>query len=239
MALPRIATPSYKIELPSTEKEIEIRPFVVKEEKLLVLAMESQDNNEITHAIKNVLQACILTPGVNVETLPTFDIEYLFLMIRGKSVGEEIEVNVIAPDDEITEVPVKISIYDIKVHKQDDHNPEVILDDKLRMRMKYPSLSQFIDNNFIAEDTSNVEKTFGVIASCIDTIYNEEDAWAASDYTDKELTEFIEQLSSTQFKQIEKFFETMPKLSHEVKFKNPKTKKVNKVVLEGLNSFFS
>jgi len=239
MPLPKIATPSYVVELPSTQKDIEIRPFIVKEEKLLVLAMESQDTNEISHAIKNVLQACILTPNIKVDELPTFDIEYLFLMIRGKSVGEEIEVNVIAPDDGVTEIPVKISIYDIKVTRNEDHNSIIQLDDKLSMKMKYPSLSQFIDQNFITDGDSNVEKTFGLIASCIDTIFNEEDAWAASDYSDKDLQEFVEQLSSKQFKQIEKFFETMPKLSHKVKVKNPNTKKTSEVVLEGLNSFFS
>ena len=238
MPLPTISTPTYELELPSTEKLIKYRPFLVKEEKLLVLALETEDTKEISNAIKAVLKNCIQTRGVKIESLPTFDIEYLFLNIRGKSVGEEIEVNLIAPDDGETSVPVKINIDDIKVQKKKDHTNKIKLDDNLMMEMKYPSLDQFIKSNFdISEST--MDQSFELIASCVDKIYNEEEVWVAADVTKKELVEFLEQMNSIQFKQIEKFFETMPKLSHEITFVNPKTKVESTVVLEGLSSFFA
>ena len=148
MPLPKIATPTYELELPSTGKTVKYRPFLVKEEKVLVIALESEDTKQITNAIKAVLKSCVLTKGIKVETLPTFDIEYLFLNIRGKSVGEELEVNIICPDDEKTQVPVSIDLDDIKVEKSDDHTNKIKLDDNLMMEMKYPSLDQFIKNNF-------------------------------------------------------------------------------------------
>jgi hypothetical protein len=237
MPLPKIATPYYDLELPSTEQKIEYRPFLVKEEKLLVLAMESQNQKQITKAIKEVLSSCIRTE-LNVETLPTFDIEYLFLNIRGKSVGEDIELKILAPDDEVTEIPIMINIDDIKVQKNKDHNRDIDLGDGLMMRMKYPSLSQFISDNFDFEDGSNIEKTFDLVAACIETVYNEDEAWSTTDCTKKEMDEFLEQLNSKQFQDIEKFFSTMPKLSHTISIKNPKTKKKSEVILEGLSSFF-
>ena len=148
MPLPKIATPTYELDLPSTGETIKYRPFLVKEEKLLVLALESEDTKQITNAIKAVLKSCIQTKGIKIETLPTFDIEYLFLNIRGKSVGEEIEVNVICPDDEETQVPVSINIDDIQIEVTDDHDNKIQLDDSLMMEMKYPSLEEFIKNNF-------------------------------------------------------------------------------------------
>jgi hypothetical protein len=239
MPLPTIATPTYELELPSTGQKIKYRPFLVKEEKLLVLALEGEDTKEISNAIKAVLKNCIQTRSVKVETLPTFDIEYLFLNIRGKSVGEEIDVNLIAPDDGETSVPVKISVDEIKVRKNPEHNKQIKLDDSLIMEMKYPSLDQFIKSNFDISNETNVNQSFELIASCIDKIYNEEEVWSASDVTKKELVEFLEQMNSSQFKQIEKFFETMPRLSHEITFVNPKTKVESTVVLEGLSSFFA
>jgi hypothetical protein len=237
MPLPKIATPTYELELPSTKQKIKFRPFLVKEEKLLVLALESEDTKHITTAIKTVIKNCISTRGIKVEELPTFDIEFLFLNIRGKSVGEEVEVNIIAPDDGETSIPIKIDLEEIKVVENPDHNKQIKLDDELMMEMKYPSLDQFIKNNFDFED-NNVDKSFELIASCVDTIYNEEEVWSTADVTRKEVIEFLEQMSSTQFKQIEKFFETMPKLSHTVEVKNPATKVKSTVVLEGLSSFF-
>ena len=238
MPLPTIATPTYELELPSSEKKIKYRPFLVKEEKLLVLALESEDTKEISNAIKAVLKSCIQTRGVKVETLPTFDIEFLFLHIRGKSVGEELEVSLIAPDDGVTAVPVKINIDDIKVHREEGHDKKIKLDDNLLMEMKYPSLDQFIKNNFDFDDDASIDKSFEVIASCIDKIYNEEEVWSTSDCTKKELMDFLDQMNTMQFKLIEKFFETMPKLSHTVKLKNPETKVESEVVIEGLASFF-
>ena len=239
MPLPKIATPTYQLELPSTGKTISYRPFLVKEEKVLVIALESEDTKQITSAIKAVLKGCILTKGVKVETLPTFDIEYLFLNIRGKSVGEELDVTLICPDDEETEVPVKIDLDDIKIQKNDDHTNKVKLDDNLMMELKYPSLDQFIKSNFDFKETNQMDQSFALIASCIDKIYNEEEVWATADCTKKEVNEFLESMNSSQFKEIEKFFETMPKLSHTIKVTNPKTGVESDVVLEGLASFFA
>ena len=238
MPLPKIATPTYELELPSTEQPVNYRPFLVKEEKLLVLALESEDTKQITTAIKAVLKSCVLTKGIKVEHLPTFDIEYLFLHIRGKSVGEEIEVNITCPDDEKTQVPITLNLDDIKVQKNDNHNNQIKLDDNLMMELKYPSLDQFIKNNFDFDEKNQMEQSFDLIGTCIDKIYNEEEVWATADCTKKEVKDFLESMNSSQFKDIEKFFETMPKLSHTIKVTNPKTKVENEVVLEGLASFF-
>ena len=238
MPLPKISTPTYELELPSTGKTIKYRPFLVKEEKLLVLALESDDSKEITNAIKAVLKDCIQTRGVKVETLPTFDIEYLFLNIRGKSVGEDIEVSVLCPDDGETYAEVQISIDEIEVVKDEEHNKQIRIDDKLMMEMRYPSLDQFVKSNFSFND-NQVDQSFDLIASCVDKIYSEEEAWTSDDFTKKEVIEFLEQMNSSQFKDIESFFTTMPKLRHEVEVLNPKTKKSSKVVLEGLASFFA
>jgi hypothetical protein len=239
MPLPKISTPTYELELPSTGEPIKYRPFLVREEKLLVLALESENTKDITTAIKTVIKNCIQSKGIKVESLPTFDIEYLFLNIRGKSVGEEIEVNLICPDDNDTTVLTKIAIDDIKVEKNEEHTNKIKIDDNLMMEMKYPSLDQFIKSNFDFSSGNNMEQSFDLIVSCIDKIYNEEEVWSASDVTKKELVDFLDQMNSNQFKQIEKFFETMPKLRHEVKLTNPNTKVESKVVLEGLSSFFA
>ena len=238
MPLPTIVTPTYELELPSTGKKVKYRPFLVKEEKLLVLALETESTKDISNAIKTVLKNCIQSRGVKVENLPTFDIEFLFLNIRGKSVGEEVEVNLIAPDDEETQVPVTISIDDIKIQKSEEHNSKVKLDDTLMMEMKYPSLDQFIKSNFDFTEEVSMDQSFDLIASCIDKIYNEEEVWSTADCTKKEVKDFLEQMNSMQFKEIEKFFDEMPKLSHSVTFTNPKTKVESTVVLEGLASFF-
>jgi hypothetical protein len=239
MPLPKISTPTYELELPSTEQKIKYRPFLVKEEKLLVLALESEDTKQITNAIKTVIKNCIETKNIKVESLPTFDIEYLFLNIRGKSVGEEIEVNIICPDDEETIVPIKINVDDIQVQKNPEHINKIKLDDSIMMEMKYPSLEQFIKSNFDLSADSTMDQSFELIGSCIDKIYTEEEVWVAADVTKKELMDFLDQMNTNQFKQIEKFFETMPKLSHKIKVKNPNTEVESEVVLEGLSSFFA
>ena len=240
MPLPKIATPSYELELPSTGKTIQYRPFLVKEEKLLVIALESEDTKQITNAIKAVIRACILTKGVKVESLPTFDIEYLFLNIRGKSVGEDIDGHLICPDDNETEVSVSVSLDDIKVQKPEGHSNQIKLDNNLMMELKYPSLNEFIKNNFDPNDTSKnpMDQSFDLIGSCINKIYNQEEVWAAADCSKKEITDFLDSMNSSQFKEVEKFFETMPKLTHTIKVFNPKTKVESDVVLEGLASFF-
>ena len=238
MPLPKIATPTYELELPSSGQSIKYRPFLVKEEKVLVIALESEDNKQITNAIKAVLKSCVLTKGIKVEKLPTFDIEFLFLNIRGKSVGEELEVNIICPDDETTQVPVSIDLDDIQVQKNDEHTTKVKIDDDIMMEMAYPSLDQFIKNNFDFDEKNAMAQSFDLIAQCIDKIYTVEEVWASADCTKKEMSEFLESMNSTQFKSIEKFFETMPKLSHTINVTNPKTKVKSEVVLEGLASFF-
>ena len=238
MPLPKISTPSYELVVPSTKKKIKYRPFLVKEEKILIMAMESQDSKQIANAIKDVLSACILTRGMKVNDFSTFDIEYLFLNIRGKSVGEEVEVMVTCPDDGETQVPTTINLDEIMVQINKDHSPDIKLDSEYTLRMKYPSMDEFIKTNFNVDGTVNVDDTFKLIASCVDQVYSEDESWAGADCTKKELSDFVESLNSKQFKDIEKFFDTMPKLSHTVKVTNPKTKKENEIVLEGLQSFF-
>lgn len=239
MPLPKISTPTYELTLPSTGKKIKYRPFLVKEEKILILALESQDQKQIINAVKNTLRDCIQTRGIKVDSLPTFDIEYLFLNIRGKSVGEAVDVIVVCPDDEKTTVPVKIYIDEIAVEKDEDHSRDIDLNGNLTLRMKYPSLGEFVKTNFeISEDRDELEQSFEIIASCIDIIFDAEDSWSAADCTKKELLTWLEGLSSGQFKEIEKFFETMPKLTHTIKVTNPNTKVESEVKLEGLQSFF-
>ena len=240
MPLPKIATPSYELELPSTGKTIIYRPFLVKEEKLLVIALESEDTKQITNAIKAVIRACILSKGIKVEALPTFDIEYLFLNIRGKSVGEDLDVKLICPDDNQTEVNVNINLDDIQVQKPEGHSNKIKLDNNLMMELKYPSLNEFIKNNFDPNDArvNAMEQSFDLIGSCISKIYNEDEVWVAADCSKKEINDFLDSMNSNQFKEIESFFETMPKLTHVVNVTNPKTKVKSDVVLEGLASFF-
>ena len=239
MPLPTIVTPTYELTLPSNGKKIKYRPFLVKEEKVLVIALESEDNKQITTAIKSVLKNCILSKGIKVEDLPTFDIEYLFLNIRGKSVGEDLEVNIICPDDEKTQVPVTIALDEIEVQKDDNHTNKIKIDDSIMMEMKYPSLEQFIKNNFDFNEKNMMDQSFDLIATCIDKVYTEDEVWTAADCTKKEMRDFLEQMNSQQFKEIETFFETMPKLSHTINVTNPKTKVKSDVVLEGLSSFFA
>ena len=238
MPLPKIATPTYELVLPSSNKKIKYRPFLVKEEKILILAMESQDSTQIANAVKDVISHCIITRGIKVDKLSTFDIEYLFLNIRGKSVGEEIEVMVTCPDDGKTQVPKSINIDSIKVISDENHSRDIKLDNNYTLRMKYPSLMEFIKNNFAAAEMG-VDDTFDLISSCIEQVYSEEESWTTEDCTKKELSQFLDQLNSSQFKEIEKFFETMPKLSHTLKVKNPNTNIDNSIKLEGLSAFFA
>ena len=237
MPLPKITAPTYELVLPSSKRKCRYRPFLVKEEKLLIIAMESEDTKQITEAVKNVLKNCILTRGIKVEKLSTFDIEYLFLNIRGKSVGEDVEVMITCPDDGVTQVPAVINLDDIKIVTSDEHTRDIKIDDTLSIRMKYPSMDEFIKNNFDVSDM-DIDDTFKLIASCIEQVYSEEESWSASDCTTKELVDFIDQLGSKQFKEVENFFTTMPKLSHTIKVVNPKTKVENEILLEGLQSFF-
>jgi len=240
MPLPKINTPIYELELPSTGKKIKYRPFLVKEEKILLMALESEDAKQISNGIIQILNDCIITRGVKVQNLATFDIEYLFLNVRSKSVGETVEVNITCPDDNETTVEMEIEIDSIKVKKNKDHKNIIKLDDTYSMKLKYPSFDQFIDSNFeVGGEISDVNQSLNMITSCIDMVYDKEESWNASDCSKKELTDFVDQLNSKQFKQIESFFVTMPKLSHTISVKNPQTGVESEVVLEGLASFFS
>jgi len=243
MPLPKINTPTYDLTLPSNGKKIKYRPFLVREEKILIMALETEDMSQITNAIIEILDECILTKGVSVTKLATFDIEYLFLNVRAKSVGETVEVNVTCPDDEKTTVQMEINVDLIKVQKVRGHKSTIKLDDQYSMKLKYPSMTEFIESNFESgqdgSEGNDIDKSLNMITSCIEMIYDNEESWDAADSSKKELEEFIEQLNSKQFKAIEKFFETMPKLSHKVKVTNPKTKVESQVVLEGLASFFT
>ena len=238
MPLPTISTPTYELTLPSSNRKVKFRPFLVKEEKILILAMESQDTKQIVRSVKDVISKCILTRGIKVEKLSTFDIEYLFLNIRGKSVGEDIEVMVTCPDDGKTQVPMSINIDSIKIQRDKNHTKDIKLDDVYTLRMKYPSLNEFIKNNFGAVENMGDDDTFDLIASCIDQVYSEEESWASEECTKKELSDFVESLNSSQFKLVENFFVTMPKLSHTLKVTNPNTKVESEVKIEGLQSFF-
>ena len=238
MPLPKINTPTYELTLPSNGKKIKYRPFLVREEKILIMALETEDQKQITAVIIQILTACIMTRGVKLNELATFDIEYLFLNVRSKSVGETISLNLICPDDEKTSVEVSIDLDSIKVKKDKSHTNIVKLDNNLSLKLKYPSMKQFIESNFEA-GVETVSNTMDVVISSIDMIYNEEESWNASESTKKELEDFIDQLNTKQFKLIENFFDTMPKLSHKIKVKNPKTDVESTVLLEGLAAFFN
>ena len=237
MALPKLNAPTYELELPSTGEKIKYRPFLVKEQKNLMLAVESEEDSQIKNAIAELISACTFEK-ISPFEVPMFDIEYMFLRLRGKSVGEDLDVNIICPDDNETQVTVNINLDDIQIEKSEKHTNQIKLDNSIMMEMKYPSLNEFIKNNFDMNDKNQMEQSFDLIGSCIDKIYTEDEVWVTEDCTKKEVTEFLDSMNSSQFKEIETFFSTMPKLSHTVKVTNPKTKVKSDVVLEGLASFF-
>ena len=236
MALPKIAKITHEVTIPSTGKKVKYRPFLVKEEKVLILAQESGSQSEVIRAIKDVLGACIQTRGFDVDSLATFDIEYLFLNIRGSSVGGDVEVVVTCPDDGTTKVPTTIFLSDIAVVFDDEHTDTIKIDDQYSVKMKYPSIDELMDAD---GDTVTVDQSLKLISSCISQIYSEDESWAASDSSAEELIEWIEELQPSQFAELEKFFTTMPKLTHTITVRNPNTQADNKIVLEGLGSFFA
>ena len=239
MPLPKINSKSYTLTLYS-KKTLKYRPFLVREEKLLAEALDSSDTKKITQAIKSAISNCILDKGVNIESLPIFDLELLFLKIRSHSVDKIATIQIVAPDDGKTVVDVNVDLSLVEVVEEDGHSKQIKLDDDLMMEMKYPSLSQFVKLNFNDEvDQMSYKDSLQLIASCVDKIYTEDEVWTAADVSNKELLEFLEQMSPKQFKEIEKFFATMPKLSHEVIVKNPNTDVESPVKLVGLASFFS
>lgn len=236
MPLPSLTVPTYELEVPSTGKKIKYRPFLVKEEKILLLAMETEDEKQMANAVKTILENCIQTPKFKVDSLSLFDIEYIFLNIRGKSVGETVELNVTCPDDGETVVPIKLNLDDIKVQKKDGHTNIINLTDEVSVTMKYPSMDLFVKNN-IAETGSDIDDVFEIASMCIDQIVEGEDVYEASNFSRKEILEFLEGMDTKQFIEVQKFFETMPKLSHTITIKNPNTGVENEVVIEGLIIF--
>jgi len=236
MALPKLNVPKYKTNLPSTGKVVNYRPFLVKEEKLLLIATETGNQSDLVSAIKEILSNC--TDIKDVNSLSTFDLEFLFLKLRTKSVGENVEVTVTCPDDNETEVAVSIPLDEINVVKDKKHKTELKLSDEIIITMGYPSIETFVTMNFDTEQ-SQVDQLFEMAASCIETIADANQVYECKDSTKQELLEFFDQLSTKQFVMIQEFFETMPKLSHKVKVTNPNTGVESEVVLEGLASFFA
>ena len=235
MALPKLNVPKYKLKLPSDNRTVNFRPFLVKEEKLLLLATETGNESEIVVAVKDIIKSC--TDITDVDKLATFDIEYLFLQIRTKSVGESVEVNVTCPDDDETEVKVTIPLDEIKVVKTRGHKKDIKLSSDVAISMTYPNLESFVSMNF-GEGDNQVDQIFQMAASCVESISDENQVYDCSTVPKKELLEFFDQLNSKQFGEIQKFFETMPKLSHTLKVTNPNTGVENEIVIEGLASFF-
>ena len=236
MALPKLTTPTYELEIPSTDEKIKYRPFLVKEEKILMLAMESKSEADITQAVKDIVSECTFNK-VDISNMPMFDVEYIFLQIRSKSVGEVSKLKLLCPDDKKTYADVELDLNEVKVQVGDDHTNKIELTKDMGMIMTYPTIDSFRDSGIRDINAGNMLE---VISGCIMQIYEEEGkkVYDPKDQTKKELTEFIEQLSTKQFKDVQKFFETMPKLKHEITIKNPKTKKESKVTLTGLNDFF-
>jgi hypothetical protein len=237
MALPKLNTPTYELEVPSTDEKIKYRPFLVKEEKILLMAMESKDNAQIINAVKDIVSSCTFEK-TDVSNMPMFDMEYIFLNIRAKSVGEVSKLKLLCPDDKKTYVDVEIDLTEVEVQVDDNHTNKIELTDDMGMIMTYPTIDSFLESGI---ETINANNMLDVIGSCVLQIYenNGEKLYQAKDQTKKELTEFIESMNSGQFKKLQSFFDTMPKLKHTIKVKNPKTKKTNDVTLTGLNDFFA
>ena len=233
MALPKINTPTYELQLPSTGEIIKYRPFLVKEQKLLLIAQESGEEKQIANAMGELVNSCTFGK-VNTKSAPMFDIEYLFLKIRGKSVGEKVKLNLICPDDGKTTVPYDLNLEDVECQVQDDHSNEIQINEDIKIVFRYPLLNDLQNVKASAGDS---EKTFHFMECCIDSIHSGDDVFQRIDIKDKELSDFIEQFTNEQFEKITQFFNTMPKLRHVVKVTNPKTKKKNEILLEGLESF--
>ena len=236
MALPKLATPTYELEIPSTDEKIKFRPFLVKEEKILMMAMESKSSADITQAVKDIVSECTFSK-VKIDDMPMFDVEYIFLNVRWKSVGEVSKLKLLCPDDGKTYADVEVNLSEVKVQVGDDHTNKIELGNGMGMIMKYPTIDSFKESGIKDINPSNMLE---VISTCILQIYEEEGkkVYDTKDQTKKEVTDWIEQLNSKQFKDVQNFFETMPKLKHEITIKNPKTKNESKIMLTGLNDFF-
>tara|TARA_B110001454_G_scaffold217049_1_gene241524 strand:- start:32 stop:745 length:714 start_codon:yes stop_codon:yes gene_type:complete len=237
MALPKLTTPTYELEVPSTDEKLKYRPFLVKEEKILMMAMESKKNADIVQAVKDIVNSCTFEK-INISELPMFDVEYIFLQIRSKSVGEVSKLKLLCPDDGKTYADVELDLNEVKVQVGDDHTNKIQLGNGMGMIMKYPTIDSFSESGIQDINASNMLE---VIGTCILQIFEEEGkkVYEQKDQTQKELSEFIEQMTTGQFKDVQKFFDTMPKLKHTIKIKNPKTKKESEITLTGLNDFFA
>ena len=237
MALPKLNTPTYELEVPSTDEKIKYRPFLVKEEKILLMAMESKDNAQIINAVKDIVSSCTFEK-LNVATMPMFDMEYIFLNIRAKSVGEVSKLKILCPDDKKTYASVELDLTKVEVQVGDEHSNKIELTDDMGIIMTYPTIDSFLESGI---ETVNASNMLDVVGSCVLQIYEQkgEKVYQAKDQTKKELTEFIESMNSGQFKKLQSFFDTMPKLTHTIQVKNPKTKKTSDVKLTGLNDFFA
>ena len=237
MSLPQINTPVHELKIPSTGKKVKYRPFVVREEKILLLALESEKQEEVTDAIIQIISNCIQTK-IDLDSLSTFDVEYIFLNVRAKSVGEILEFSITCPDDGETQAEVEINIDDIQVVKDKSHTDTIDLENGYFIKMKYPTMKYIMEKK-PDDKKSLIDSTFEYAVECIDTIYNDEETWEAADSTKKELEEFVEQLNSKQYQKLQSFFATMPKLSHTVNVTNPKTGVESDVTIEGLANFFA
>ena len=236
MALPKLTTPTYELEIPSTDEKIKYRPFLVKEEKILMMAMESKSDADITQAVKDIVSECTFNK-VDISNMPMFDVEYIFLQIRAKSVGEVSKLKLLCPDDGKTYAEVELNLNEVKVQVGDDHTNKIELDNGVGIIMKYPTINSFSETGIKDINPTNMLE---VISTCILQIFEDEGkkVYDTKDQTKKEVTEWIEQLNTKQFTDVQKFFDTMPKLKHEITIKNPKTKKESKITLNGLNDFF-
>lgn len=237
MALPKPTVPTYELELPSTGKTIKYRPFIVKEEKLLLIATESKDDKQMRDAVVEILKACVLTRGVKVEDLPMFDLEYIFLRIRSKSVGELVEMQFIAKDDNETKLPYTLNLEEVECIKPEGHDKKITLSPSSGLIMKYPSMEQFITSQILQKEQST-EEVFDEIINCVEQIYDGDEVWEAKTTPKKEIKEYLEALTSKQFEEIQKFFATMPKVSHTFTLTNPTTGVDSKYTIEGLTNFF-
>jgi hypothetical protein len=236
MALPVLTTPTYELVIPSTDEKIKYRPFLVKEEKILLIALESNKNKDIINAVKEIVSVCTFNK-IDLGNIPMFDVEYIFLNIRAKSVGEVSQISLLCPDDKTTYVNVEVDLSEVMVQVETEHNPKIELTDEMGLVMRYPTIDSFVDNDITEITASNMLE---VISSCILQIYDKkgEEVFDAKDQTAKELVEFVEQLNSKQFQKLQKFFDSMPALKHTVEIENPKTKVKSDVVLQGLSDFF-
>ena len=232
MALPRIDTPTYQLTLPSTQQKIDFRPFLVKEQKIIMMAQESQDEKQMVRAMSDLVTSCTFNK-FDVNKLPIFDVEYMFLKIRGKSIGETVELNLMCPDDGETQVPTKINLEEIEVSMTVGHSNMIDITDKIKLQLRYPVYNDATEVNSLEQS----DGVFKLLTRCIDKIIYGDQEYNRVDISDKEIEEFIDQLNTDQFNNIVEFFNTMPKLRHVVQITNPKTKVKSEVVLEGLQNF--